>query len=207
MAQYKIQMKDAQGNTLMPQTLASLVDGLEDVIAGHASVTELEEIVARLDGEDDLEGSVKKQIKDAIADVVDEAPEAFDTLKEIATWLANDENKTASDLVASTNANAAAIGEKAVEAEGEEGQEGYKPAQAATGIYKDLDDLRDDLDKLEQAAEAAHSAVAETTDTEELKGNPTVVESTNSETGQKTYTIAGGLLYSIIEDVAEEPQE
>lgn len=36
------------------------------------------------------EGSVKKQVADAIAGVVNSAPEDFDTLKEVADWIASD---------------------------------------------------------------------------------------------------------------------
>lgn len=44
-------------------------------------------------------GSVTKTVTDAIAKVVDDAPEAYDTLKEIAAWIAADDTRAA-DLVA-----------------------------------------------------------------------------------------------------------
>lgn len=43
-----------------------------------------------LNGESNVEGSVKKQVADAIAGVVANAPADFDTLKEVADWIAND---------------------------------------------------------------------------------------------------------------------
>lgn len=49
--------------------------------------------IATLNG--DGAGSVKKQVSDAIADVVNSAPEAFDTLGEIASWIANDQTGAA----------------------------------------------------------------------------------------------------------------
>lgn len=54
------------------------------------------------------EGSVAKQVSDAIADVVAEAPEAFDTLKEIADYIAGDKTNAA-ELVNKVNANSEAI--------------------------------------------------------------------------------------------------
>ena len=178
-------MKDASGNTLYPQTLASLIEGLSEVISGNDSITTLEALVEKLDGEDSVEGSVKAQIKAAIDGIVDGAPEAFDTLKEIAKWLENSDDATAEDLVASTNANKTAIGTKATDTE------------AATGIYKDIDDLNTAIEAAKDAATSAHSAVAETADTEELKGNPTVTSSTDDK-GKTTYTIAGGILYVVL---------
>lgn len=49
--------------------------------------------IATLNG--DGAGSVKKQVSDAIAGVVNSAPEAFDTLGEIASWIANDQTGAA----------------------------------------------------------------------------------------------------------------
>lgn len=67
------------------------------------------------------EGSVSKQVSDAIAGIVAEAPEAFDTLKEIADYIAGDKTNAA-ELVNKVNANTEAIaaevkraGEKEVE--------------------------------------------------------------------------------------------
>ena len=54
------------------------------------------------------EGSVSKQVSDAIAGVVAEAPEAFDTLKEIADYIAGDKTNAA-ELLNKVNANTGAI--------------------------------------------------------------------------------------------------
>lgn len=54
------------------------------------------------------EGSVSKQVVDAIAEVVAEAPEAFDTLKEIADYIAGDKTNAA-ELLNKVNANTEAI--------------------------------------------------------------------------------------------------
>lgn len=53
-----------------------------------------EEAIAVLNGEG--EGSVKKQVTDAIAEVVANADEDFDTLKEIADYIASDKTNAAS---------------------------------------------------------------------------------------------------------------
>lgn len=49
-----------------------------------------ESAIATLNGEATVEGSVKKQVADAIAGVVANAPEDFDTLKEVADWIGSD---------------------------------------------------------------------------------------------------------------------
>ena len=54
------------------------------------------------------EGSVSKQVTDAIAEVVASAPQDFDTLKEIADYIASDKTGAA-ELSNKVNANEAAI--------------------------------------------------------------------------------------------------
>lgn len=65
------------------QTVASKVDSTEAAIN-------------ILNGEASVEGSVKKQVADAIAGVVASAPENFDTLKEIADYIAGEGGEAAS---------------------------------------------------------------------------------------------------------------
>ena len=65
------------------QTVASKVDSNEAAIS-------------ILNGEASVEGSVKKQVADAIAGVVASAPENLDTLKEIADFIAGDGGEAAS---------------------------------------------------------------------------------------------------------------
>lgn len=74
--------------------LSGRVDALDTATTGRVSV--LEAKVDVLNGEATVEGSVKKQVVDAIAGVVAKAPEDFDTLKEIADWIANDQTGAAS---------------------------------------------------------------------------------------------------------------
>ena len=81
-----------------------------DIIGGseETSLKELAEAIAKLNGDDNVDGSVKKQVKDAINAVVDGAPETFDTLKEIADWIGSDESGTA-ELISEVAANTQAI--------------------------------------------------------------------------------------------------
>lgn len=81
------------------------------------------------------EGSVKKVVADKIAEVIDGADDKFDTLREVAEWIAADETRAA-DLTAKVDANEKAIGTK--------GSEGV----AATGIYKDIADVKTAVDAL-----------------------------------------------------------
>ena len=48
--------------------------------------------IKTLNGNAQTEGSVAKQVADAVAKIIAEAPEAYDTLKEIATWISTHEN-------------------------------------------------------------------------------------------------------------------
>lgn len=76
-------------------------------------LAELGEVVAQntdaiavLNGEG--EGSVKKAVEDAVNGIVDGAPEALDTLKELADWIESDETASAA-LIARVGANEDAI--------------------------------------------------------------------------------------------------
>lgn len=96
------------------ETVQALVESLgvltqqvatdEEAIAANAQAIEI------LNGGDEVEGSVAKQVKDAVAGIVDGAPEALDTLKEIAAWIAEDETG-ATTLVSRVAENENAIAE------------------------------------------------------------------------------------------------
>lgn len=53
-----------------------------------AKVIENAGAIATLNG--DEEGSVNKKVADAVAKILDDAPESFDTLKEVADWISSD---------------------------------------------------------------------------------------------------------------------
>lgn len=61
-----------------------------------------------LNGDNTITGSVKKTVADEIAKIIADAPESFDTLKEIADWIAN-HSSDASAMNSKINANTAAI--------------------------------------------------------------------------------------------------
>lgn len=66
------------------------VDTLEtDVTAAEGKITTLEGAVNTLNGGAETPGSVAKQVNDAIAAVVANAPEDFDTLKEMSDWISS----------------------------------------------------------------------------------------------------------------------
>ena len=89
--------------TELKSVIANILGGSEGT-----SLKELADAIAKLNGDDNVDGSVKKQVKDAINAVVDGAPETFDTLKEIADWIGSDESGTA-ELISEVAANKKAI--------------------------------------------------------------------------------------------------
>ena len=90
--------------------VAELKSVIADIIGGseETSLKDLADAIAKLNGDDNVDGSVKKQVKDAINAVVDGAPETFDTLKEIADWIGSDESGTV-ELISKVDANTKAI--------------------------------------------------------------------------------------------------
>ncbi len=84
----------------------------DSALAGRVEV--IEGAIEVLNGEND--GSVKKQVADAIAGVVASAPEDFDTLKEIADYIASDKTGAA-ELNNAISANATAIADEKSRAE------------------------------------------------------------------------------------------
>ena len=89
--------------TELKSVIADIIGGSEET-----SLKDLADAIAKLNGDDNVDGSVKKQVKDAINAVVDGAPEAFDTLKEIADWIGSDESGAA-DIISGVAANKQAI--------------------------------------------------------------------------------------------------
>lgn len=91
----------------------------EDNAVQDAAVKKNTDAIAVLNG--DGEGSVSKQVSDAIAAVVADAPEALDTLKEIADYIAGDKTNAA-ELLNKINANTSAISDEKSRAEGKENE-------------------------------------------------------------------------------------
>ena len=76
-----------KGQTFDPSTMAT-------------DITSLKQAVEILNGNESVPNSVKNIAAQYIANVVNNAPAAFDTLKEIADWIANAENGQATGSIA-----------------------------------------------------------------------------------------------------------
>lgn len=84
------------------QTIEANKEDAESKIAANADA------IAVLNGSESTEGSVAQKISKAINDLINGAPEAFDTLKEISDWISSDETGTAA-LISKVEANEDAI--------------------------------------------------------------------------------------------------
>ena len=73
-------------------TLVAIINAIDENKADKTTTNALQEAIDILNGTG--EGSVKYTVADAVATIVAHAPEDFDTLKEIADWIANDETGT-----------------------------------------------------------------------------------------------------------------
>lgn len=87
-----------EGKTVQEYIVELTQDAVYDDTAIKARITANETAISTLNGEVTVEGSVKKQVSDAVAAIVAEAPEAYDTLKEISDWIS-----THSDSAATMN--------------------------------------------------------------------------------------------------------
>lgn len=67
----------------------------------------LKDAIDKLNGDSTVEGSVDSKVATAVAQIIADAPEAYDTLKEIADWIAaHPEDTTAMNTAIQTNATA-----------------------------------------------------------------------------------------------------
>ena len=71
-------------------------------------ITNVEGAIATLNGDVNTEGSIQNTVNSAIAGVIDAAPEAFDTLKEISDWI-GDHGDTALEMNAAIQSNSSSI--------------------------------------------------------------------------------------------------
>lgn len=123
-------------------TVKSYVDAAVEAINGDADA--LEDRVEALEAthatkEDGSFKTVAEEVNEAVTDLIDGAPEALDTLKEIADWIANQDESGVTDaatLVARVEANAQAIADEQERAEGAES------------------DLQDAIDAVEEKVDA-----------------------------------------------------
>ena len=84
----KLSLQDYPNN----DTLVAVINAIDENKADKTTTEALQGAIDILNGTGD--GSVKYTVADAVATIVAQAPEDFDTLKEIADWIANDETGT-----------------------------------------------------------------------------------------------------------------
>lgn len=101
-----------EGKTLVEMIADAQTAATYDDTAIKADIKKNTDAIAILNGDAETAGSVAKVASDTakaeVAAIVDSAPEAFDTLKEIATWIAADETATEA-LVERVAANEKAV--------------------------------------------------------------------------------------------------
>lgn len=61
----------------------SSIAALQATVGSHTT------ILTTLQGDETVSGSIRKQVADAVAGIVNNAPEAYDTLKEISDWISS----------------------------------------------------------------------------------------------------------------------
>ena len=97
----------SDGKTVVQMIADAKADATYDDTALKGRVTATETAIDTLNGNGD--GSVKKQVADAVAGIVADAPEAYDTLKEISDWISTHaSDASAMNSQINTNKNAIA---------------------------------------------------------------------------------------------------
>jgi len=124
-----------EGKTVVEMISDAQTAATYDDTALTARVAANEGAISTLNGDATTAGSVTKQVNDAIAAVVAEAPESFDTLKEMSDWIA-DHTEDASAMNSAIQANTTAIGV----ASQPESAEGAGDGVVATGLHKKIED-------------------------------------------------------------------
>lgn len=85
---YKAQVSEADLDTALQAVIAAKASGA-DLTALTGRVTSAESAITTLNGDSSVTGSVKQQVASAVAKIVSDAPEAYDTLKEISDWISS----------------------------------------------------------------------------------------------------------------------
>lgn len=83
---FKAQVSESDLDTALAAVISAKASG-DDLTALTTRVTANETAITTLNGTG--EGSVTKQVADAVALIVADAPEAYDTLKEISDWISS----------------------------------------------------------------------------------------------------------------------
>lgn len=126
-------------------TVKSFVEAKIAEVNGDASaladrVTANEDAIKVINGDSSKEGSIKKTVADAVAAVVADAPESFDTLKEIAEWIAKDtENENGFDAANRIVALETAVADNDTTVKGLIEAEATRATNAEKGLLDRLD--------------------------------------------------------------------
>lgn len=110
-----------------------------------AVADQLNALIGSVEGDDAK--SVREISAEEVAKIVANAPEAFDTLKEIADWIGSGDvaSTTAAEMLTSINANAKAISDE---------------AERATGVEEGLDERIGDLEALFEGDNSVDKKIA-----------------------------------------------
>lgn len=85
---YKAQVSQSDLDTALAAVIAAKAEA-SDLSALTTRVAAAESDIDTLNGDSSVTGSVAQQVAAAVAQIVADAPEAYDTLKEIADWISN----------------------------------------------------------------------------------------------------------------------
>lgn len=84
------------GKTVVQMIADAQTAATYDDTAIKADIKANTDAITILNGDKTQDGSVKKQVADAVAQIVSDAPEAYDTLKEVSDWISSHTNSAAS---------------------------------------------------------------------------------------------------------------
>lgn len=102
-------------STAVQSALDKKQDVIDDITTIRTQVDANKSAIETLNGDETTNGSVKKQIADALAKIVADAPADFDTLKEISDWISSHtESASAMNTAINTNAQNIASNTKAI---------------------------------------------------------------------------------------------
>ena len=181
------------------------LSGLKDSITANASA------IQTLNGDDKTAGSVRYIAKDAastaVAGVVAGAPEAFDTLKEIADWISTASGETASQILTKVNTNTQNISNLSGATEGLKKKIGAAESNIDSlqktigGTYNSANTVADAISRhnnristLEGLSAATKSAVQKVTASTETTNTLTVTTTrTGNDVSIKVNTVAGSV--------------
>lgn len=83
---YKANVSESDLDTALAAVISAKADA-DDLTSLTSRVATNESAISTLNSDSSVEGSVAYQVAAAVAQIVADAPEAYDTLKEIATWI------------------------------------------------------------------------------------------------------------------------